>query len=315
MKHSPLLLPLATLAALAALAACQPKTAATNPTDNSPPVAKVNGTPISRNLYEFYIKRATGKTSTDLSPQERSQALDNLIRGQVVADQAVKQGLDKGDDVPYVLELQRLGVLEQAVAENYLKDKKPTDQELRTEYETQLTTMPKSEYHVRHILVATEPFAEKIIQRLEKGEKFEDLASKESMDPSKSKGGDLGWITPQRLPEFAAPLATLEPGEYTRKPVQTQYGWHIIQLVETRELTPPPFDQVKNQLGQSVEAKKFHNYTDELMTNAKIEKSLEQPPAATSGGVPKPPPGPSGGAAAPTSPPPPAAAPPAPPKK
>src|SRR5438067_1640833 len=97
--------------------------------------------------------------------------------------------------------------------------------------------------------VATEPFAEKLVTRLDKGEKFDVLAKQESMDPSKSNGGDLGWFSPDRMvPEFAGALIALKPGQYTRKPIQTQYGWHIIQLLETRELTPPPFDQVRAQL-------------------------------------------------------------------
>src|SRR5207237_1252844 len=100
--------------------------------------------------------------------------------------------------------------------------------------------------HARHILVATEPFAERLVRRLDKGEKFDVLAKQESMDSSKSNGGDLGWFTPDRMvPEFAGALVALKAGEYTHRPIQTQYGWHIIQLLETRGLTPPPFEQVR----------------------------------------------------------------------
>jgi len=277
MNHSPAPLLAVTLAALAALAACQPKTAATN--DHSPPVATVNGEPISRDFYEFYIKGITGgKASTDLTPEQRTAALDNLIRARLVGAQASKEGLDKSGDTAYLTELSRLNVLEQAVQDRYLKDRKPSEQELRAEYETQLAAMPKTEYHARHILVATEPFAQKIVERLEKGEKFDALAKEESMDSSKSSGGDLGWFTPNRMvPEFAGAVVALKPGEYTHKPVHTQFGWHVIQLMETREVTPPPFDQVSQRLEQVVQAKKFRQYTDELMHNAKVEKFLDQP--------------------------------------
>ena len=155
-----------------------------------------------------------------------------------------------------MLVLTRLNVLQQAMAEKYLKDKKPTEQELRAEYENQVATLPKLEYHARHILVATEPFATSVVQRLEKGDKFEDVAKKESMDSSKDNGGDLGWFTPDRMVKpFADAVVALKPGDYTHKPVQTQYGWHVIQLVDTRPLSPPPFDQVKQRLDQVVEAK------------------------------------------------------------
>ena len=90
---------------------------------------------------------------------------------------------------------------------------------------------------------------------------------------SKNKGGDLGWFTPDRMvPQFSGALLALKPGEYTHQPIQTQFGWHVIQLLETRDLTPPPFDQVKPRLEQMVQAKKFRAYRDELMKGAKVEK-------------------------------------------
>ena len=209
MNHSRILL----LAALAALGACQPKTAGTTG-DTSPPVATVNGSPISRDFYEFYIKGITGKTSAELTAQQRELALDNLIRARLVGEEALKEGLDKSSDTAALLELSRLNVLQQAVSDRYLKDRKPTEQELRAEYETQIADMPKQEYHARHILVATEPFAQKIVARLDKGEKFDALAKQESMDSSKSNGGDLGWFTPDRMvAEFsgAPPNSTYIP--------------------------------------------------------------------------------------------------------
>jgi peptidyl-prolyl cis-trans isomerase C len=264
--------------ALAALAACQPKTATTVAAPTSPPVATVNGTPISRDFYDFYIKGISGKASTELTPEQRNLALDNLIHAELVGQQAEKQGLDKTGDTGYLLELSRLNVLQQATSEAYLKDKKPTDQELRAEYDAQVAKLPKQEYHARHILVATQPFAQKVVERLQKGEKFEEVARTQSMDSSAKQGGDLGWFGIDRMvPEFAAALVTLKPGDYTHTPVQTQYGWHVIELIATRPLTPPPFDQVKPRLAQMVEARKFHAYTDDLAKNAKIEKFLDQP--------------------------------------
>ena len=321
MNHSRLALP---LLMLAGLAACQPKTAAIN--DNSPPVATVNGAPISVNFYDFYIKGITGgKAPADLTAEQRTLALDNLIRAQLVAEQAVKDGVDKSGDAAYMLQLARLNVLEQAVQERYLKDRQPSEEELHAEYQAQLSAMPKTEYHARHILVATEPFAQKIVDRLDKGEKFDALAKAESMDSSKNNGGDLGWFTANRMvPEFAAAVMTLKPNEYTHKPVQTQYGWHVIQLLETREVTPPPFDQVRQRLVQVVQAKKFKQYTDELLRNAKVEKFPDRmtsapaaggaaAPAAPKGAPPAAPPAAPGAAG--TPPPPTPAAPPANPKK
>jgi peptidyl-prolyl cis-trans isomerase C len=283
MNHSRLLFLALTLAALAA---CQPKTTATAPVDNSPPVATINGEPISRDLFEFAVKGATnGKNSADLTPQQRGIVLDNLIAGRVVADQATKDGLDKTGDTPYLLLLTHTNVLDQAMEQHYLKDKKPTEEELRAEYQNQLAAMPKTEYHARHILVSSETTAKQIIQQLDKGEKFEVLAKQDSLDPSKNNGGDLGWFAPGRMvPAFAGAVVALKPGEYTHQPVQTQFGWHVIQLLDTRETTPPPFDQVRQRLEQSVQAKKFRAYVDELMKGAKVQKFLDQGTSAAPAG-------------------------------
>jgi peptidyl-prolyl cis-trans isomerase C len=267
--------------ALGGLAACQPKAGTpTAAVDSSAPIATVNGTAITQDFFDFYIKGITGKPANVLTPDQRTQALDNLIRAQLVAQQAQKDGVDKNGDTAAMIELSRLNVLQQTMSERYLKDKKPTEQELRAEYETQVASLPKLEYHARHILVATEPFATKVVASLEKGAKFEDEAKRESMDSSKDNGGDLGWFTPDRMVKpFADAVVSMKPGEYTHKPVQTQYGWHVIQLVETRDLAAPPFDQVRQRLEQVVQAKKFKAYTDDLLRNAKIDKKDPAPPA------------------------------------
>ncbi|MGP8033739.1 MAG: peptidyl-prolyl cis-trans isomerase [Steroidobacteraceae bacterium] len=265
-------------ATLGVLAACQPKSSA--PADSSPPVATVNGVPIARDLYDYYVKGATGKPAAELPPDVRDKLLDNLVRAELVSQEAVREGIDKTGDTSYILELSRLNVLEQALSDHYLKDRKPTESELRAEYESDMAQAPKMEYHARHILVATEPFAEKLVQRLDRGEKFEDLAKVESMDPSKSNGGDIGWLRAGMPPQLMNALAGLKPGDYTKTPVQTSYGWHILQLVESRPLSPPPFDQAKQRVEQIVEAKKFRAYMDELMRTAKVTKTLESPAAS-----------------------------------
>ena len=265
------------LIAVLGLAACQQKAAAPAAASEGPPVATVNGTPIGREFFEFYVKGISGgKTSKELSPEQRTLALDNLVRVEVLAQQADKDGVTKEKDFVNMLELQRLNLLQQVSSERYLKDKKPTEQELRAEYETQVATLPHTEYRARHILVATEAFAKKLIEQLDKdkGASFADLAKKESMDSSKDNGGDLGWFTPERMDKaFSDAVVALKPGEYTHSPVQTQFGWHIIKLEDSRELAAPPYDSVRQRLEQIVSTKKFKAYADDLTKNAKVEKT------------------------------------------
>jgi len=278
------------IAAAASLAACSGKGQDSKTASTSPPVATVDGMNIDKDLYEFYAKGVANKPSSELTPEQRDQVLDNLIRAKVIAEQADKDGTTKETNTAALLELSRLNVIQQAVSEKYLKDKKATDSELRTEYETQVAALPKLEYHARHILVATEQFAGKIVQELEKGAKFEDVAKRESMD-SKENGGDLGWFTPDRMVKpFADAVVALKPGEYTHAPVQTQFGWHVIKLEDTRDLAPPPFENVKQRVEQMVQAKKFKGYVDELMKTAKVEKKLEggAPAAGAAAGAPAP---------------------------
>jgi peptidyl-prolyl cis-trans isomerase C len=266
-----------------ALAGCQPKSAQPQGhRDDSATVATVNGQRISREFFESYIKAISGgKTAAELTAEQRDTALDNLIRAEVVGQEAIKEGVDKTPDTATMLELTRLNVLQQAIADRVLKDRKPSEQELRAEFETQVSGLAKQEYHARHILVATQPYAQKIVQRLEKGEKFDELARRESMDSSKDNGGDLGWFTPDKMVKpFSDAVMGLKPGEYTHRPVQTQYGWHIIQLVETRDLQPPTYDSVRQRLEQLVQARKVKANTDELMRSAVIKK---EPAAAAAG--------------------------------
>ena len=149
----------------------------------------------------------------------------------------------------------------------------PADAELRQAYQAYLQTLPASEYHAVHILVANEPLATAVITELDGGEKFADVAAKRSADDSKSKGGDLGWIHPGHLPaEIFTALATLKPGQYTKTPVHTPYGWHVIELIETRPASPPPFDQVKAQLAANLQQARYQKFLDDSLKGASASR-------------------------------------------
>ncbi|HEX4375929.1 MAG TPA: peptidylprolyl isomerase [Steroidobacteraceae bacterium] len=274
------------LATLALLAACNKPTL---PQDSSKPgdkpVATVNGTPISRDMYDFYVRNTAGKSQAELSADQRSQLLENLVRGEVIAQEATKDNLDTSGDAAAMLQLSRLQILQQAAARHYLDERKPTDAELHAEYDAQVANSAKTQYHARHILVPTQEAAQKLIDQLKKGAKFDELAKKNSTDSSKDQGGDLGWFSPSSMvPPFAKAVEGLKKGEYTQTPVQTQYGWHVIELLDTRDTPIPPFDQVKDKVAQLVEQKKFLAHEEELMKTAKIERSLgDAAPAAGAG--------------------------------
>ena len=142
------------------LAACQPKTA-TAPTAPVDTVATVNGTAISRNLYNDFIKGALqGKDPSTLTQAQKDEALDNLVRAELVAQQADKNGLTKEPQTIDMIELSRLNAVEQAFSENFVKENQPTEAELKKEYDIQVARLPHTEYHVSHILVSSSDAAD-----------------------------------------------------------------------------------------------------------------------------------------------------------
>ncbi len=272
-RHS---LPLTALVAVLAVAACDKGAADQDPTAaNAGPVAIVNGTAISRDVWNLFLKtRMSGHEDEEVTPEQQQQMLDNLIQMYVASQQAEKDGLDKGETAAR-LELMKRSALADLAGQKHLQGKDPSQEELKAEYDRQIAQMPKTEYSARHILVETEELARELIASLDKGAKFETLAKEKSTDSSAEEGGDLGWFTPARMVKpFADAVQALEKGAYTKEPVQSQFGWHVIKLEDTRPLTPPPFEAVETQLKQFVQQTQFKAYVDELVASAKVEKKL-----------------------------------------
>jgi peptidyl-prolyl cis-trans isomerase C len=236
----------------------------------TPPVAVVDGTPISRDAYDDYLKGLLrGKPAADVTADEKNQVLDQMINMQLIAAQAEKEGLEKDPDVATRIALLRTQILADAAAQKYVKSNEPSDQDLHAAYDA---ATDKTEYHASHILVPTKEKADQLIKKIKGGAKFEDVAKSDSTDNSKTNGGDLGWFTTARMVKpFGDAVKVLKKGEMTTDPVQTQYGWHIIKLQDTRDA---PFDQMKPQLSNAIMQKKFQDYIEGLKKTAKIEKSL-----------------------------------------
>src|SRR3981081_4639037 len=162
----------------------------------APPVAVVDGTPISREAYDDYLKGLLrGKPAADVTAEEKNQVLDQMINMQLIAAQAEKDGLEKDPDVATRVALLRTQILADAAAQKYVKSNEPSDQDLHAAYDA---ATDKTEYHAAHVLVPTKEKAEQLIKKIKGGAKFEDVAKAESTDNSKANGGDLGWFTTAR---------------------------------------------------------------------------------------------------------------------
>ena len=273
-----------------AFAGCTQKAGPGGSTAAKPPVAIVNGEPITAEAFAAWTEAQANKKPADLAPEQRKQMLESIENLYVSAQEAQKQGIGADPEVSARIELNRLNLLAAGLFQKFIKEKTATDADLRAEYDRQIANMPKQEFHASHILVKDEAQAKDIVTQLGKGAKFDVLAKKYSIDPgSKNNGGDLSWFTPEKMVKpFSDAVAKLQKGEYTKEPVQSQFGWHVIRLEDTRPVTPPPFESVKDRLGQFVQQRQVHDYIDTLRKAAKIEETKpEEKPATAQAAAPQ----------------------------
>ena len=233
--------------------------------------ALVNGVSIPQARIDLRVKAAAAQGQAD-SPELRKAIRDDMINLEVMAQEAVKAGLDKNADVIQQVELAKQSVLVGAFVQDYAKSHPISEDQLKQEYDKLKAKLGNKEYNTRHILMETEAEAKGIIAQLGKKAKFEKLAAKSKDAGSAAQGGSLGWAVPGNfVPEFANALLNLKKGEYTKEPVQSQFGWHVIKLEDTRDLKVPPFEEVKPQLQQRLQQQSIKKAIDELRAKAKIE--------------------------------------------
>jgi peptidyl-prolyl cis-trans isomerase C len=256
-------------------------------------LAKVNGveikvadlTDLARSLPDEYRNMPPQM----LMPLLLDQEIDRLA----VADLARKQGLDKDPAVQRQLERAADQTLQGAL---FNRDVGPliSEAKIHARYDTEIAGKPgEEEVHARHILVASEDEANKIIAELKAGGNFEALAKAHSTDPAAQQGGDLGFFKKaDMLPEFSAAAFALQPGQISDKPVKTQYGWHVIRLEERRTAPPTPFDQAHDQIRQEIIREGVEKVVAQARAGVTVEKFRPDGsvPRATDTAEPPPPP-------------------------
>lgn len=229
-------------------------------------------TPAETNAsFDAFVKAVARKSAAELTPDEVKEAVNQFVGMQVAAESAKASGLDKDPAVKSQLELSRMNVLSESLLQRFLDANPITDADIKAEYDAQVAATPP-EYQARHILVDDKTLAEAIIQKLEAKGDFAALAKEYSKDGSARNGGDLGWFSAQTMvKEFADAVAALEKGQFTRTPVQTQFGWHVILLEDTRPAQLPPLNQVQDRVKQLVQRKKVAAHLQELRKASKLD--------------------------------------------
>jgi peptidyl-prolyl cis-trans isomerase C len=190
-----------------------------------------------------------GMPQATLYPMLLTQAVDRSALSQL----ARKQGLDKDAQVASAMKIAAEAALQNALLTQVIAPQ-VTEDKVRAAYDKEYAGKPgPEEVHARHILVKTEAQAKDIIAQLDKGADFATLAKQDSIDGSASEGGDLGFFTKDKMvAPFADAAFALKPGQWTQTPVQTQFGWHVIELVERRTQPTPTFEDVGDQLRQQM---------------------------------------------------------------
>jgi len=234
-------------------------------------VALVNGAAIPQARMDMRLKAAAQQGQPD-SPELQKAIRDDLINLEVISQAAAKSGLDKQPEIMQQLELARQSILAGAFVQDYVKTHPVGDDVLKQDYEAMKARVGNKEYKLSHILLENEDDAKKVAAQLKKGAKFAKVAKAKSKDPgSADKGGDLGWSVPANFVQpFAEAASKLAKGQISA-PVQTQFGWHVIKLEDTRELKVPTFEEMKPNLEKRKQQESVQKVIAELRDKAKIE--------------------------------------------
>jgi len=255
-------------AALAAAILCQaPAFAADDPV-----VAKVGSLEIRQSELDLAVQNLDPQLAQLPDDQKKVAALSGAIDVKLLAAGAVKEGMKDTEDFKKRMAYIGDRELHNSYFRKHVIDA-TTDAEVKARYDKEIASIPKQEeVKAAHILVKTEDEAKAIIAALDKGGDFAALAKEKSQDSNKDEGGDLGWFGKgQMVPEFEEAAFALQKGAYTKTPVKSQFGFHVIKLEDKRIAPPPAFDQVQDQVKQLVMRDKYM----ELITKAKTEQKID----------------------------------------
>jgi peptidyl-prolyl cis-trans isomerase C len=233
-------------------------------------VAKVNGVTIPQARADVLLRDVTAQGRQQDTPELRSMIKERLIESEIIAQEAVRLGLNKNPEVSAQLDLTRQQVLVNAYFNEMVRRNPATEDAMKKAHERFKDSPAANEYRSRHILVATEAEAKAIIAQIKGGADFAKVAAEKSRDEgTKAKGGELDWAMPATyVRPFAEALARLKKGELTESPVQSNFGWHVIKLEDIR---PVNYETLKPQLQQIVQRENVQKAVNDLRAKAKIE--------------------------------------------
>lgn len=261
------------------LGACAPQSSTpVDPVANLPSAGTVNGENVPVAVAVAFAKGRFNKPLAELSASERETMQTNLTQLYALAQEARKRGLtDDGETLGQLL-IQEKNFLAQTLMRKAMDDNAVTDEQVRARYEEQVAAGEGRELSARHILVESQEEAVAVIAELDGGADFVELAKTRSTGPSGPNGGDLGWFGQGRMVEpFWQGALLLAPGEYSKEPVQTQFGWHVIKVEEMRER---PFERAQAELRTKMQQQRMQDLMSSLTDKAVVDfASMPSAPA------------------------------------
>jgi peptidyl-prolyl cis-trans isomerase C len=238
-----------------------------------PVVAKVDGMPVHRSEVEAVVRTLPDQMRQMPMPMLYGMLLDRVIDFRLLSNEAEQQGVGDEPEVELALTQARAAVLRDFFVRQAIEEG-TTEEKLRARYDEKKGEegFAQEEVHARHILVPTEEEAKAAIEQLEGGADFAAVAQERSAGPSGPQGGDLGFIRREQVvPEFGEAAFALKPGETSKQPVQTQFGWHVINVLERRNVEPT-LAELEPQLRQELAREIVTALVEDLRSGAKIER-------------------------------------------
>jgi peptidyl-prolyl cis-trans isomerase C len=239
-------------------------------------IAVVNGQNLTSADFITFVSTRIGQNMTpaNLNQEQLNALLGEYVNRELVYQDAVSKGLDKNPEVAVAIENQRHNIIA-GYALRQIVSTPLSDKTLQDAYKN-LASKPVKEYRASHVLVKTEAQAQELINSLKQGADFAKLAKENSIDASAQNGGQLGWLAvDQIVPPVRDALGNLKTGSYSTAPVQSQFGWHVLKLEETRIIPPPAFEEVKDRLSRQLHNEDISKYINQLSQSGKIEIKRE----------------------------------------
>lgn len=231
-------------------------------------LATVNGKPV----VTFARDAVMSQLRNNGQQADEKQILDELINLELLAQTAEARGLHEKPEVAALARLQYIQTMAQALMGDFSKDIEITDEDLRAEYDKQTASMAIDEYRASHILLEDEANAKEVIDALAAGEDFAELAKSRSTGPTGPTGGDLGWFQlANMVPAFSNALESMKVGETSAAPVQSEFGWHVIQLVDKRGTNKPKYEDSVGELRNMIMRDRLTMMIDQLREDADIK--------------------------------------------